>query len=434
MPTQLHLGDESQIKMPDVFGRTNAAALRHAQAAAELSAPIPGERYRDVKLNVITGESPLQLRACFDPEHDEEDRALVESLESDGQRVPVLLLEDPHSQAPALTILDGHRRIAALRQSNRETVKAVIFNQGSLECDLITLTANVRKHLRPLEQARAIARLRERHKLTVEEIAKRVGLSSRYITELKALLETDPAVQAALERGEIKAKAALVLGQAPREQQAQLAEIAAATGLSETDARRLVARIQGTGEPPEQASLALGISVGESTERAKPTADAPSSAESEAHGTLPAGPTSNSKHGQKPGQVLTTAAAVTLIQSCFPEIEARAVQSLAELAVQHSANVNTLKAAGLLTLGGVQMETAVTAAQSTANNSAVRQLLRVVDAFVDVRILIGKGRCPPECAPMLVGLASQAAELKRAVASTWHKKKGTRHGTPQSAE
>ena len=35
MPTQLHLGDESQIKMPDVFGRTNRAAMRRAQAVAD---------------------------------------------------------------------------------------------------------------------------------------------------------------------------------------------------------------------------------------------------------------------------------------------------------------------------------------------------------------------------------------------------------------
>jgi ParB/RepB/Spo0J family partition protein len=263
-------GRFAPIHTPDVFGRGGADAVRKAQAAL----PVIGEPYRSVKLGAIVRDSPLQLRAPFDPEHDEDDAALLESLASDGQRVPVLLVETPESQPPTFTILDGHRRIAALRQMGHETVKALIFNHESAEY-LITLTANVRKHLTPLQQARAISRLRERHGLTIEAIARRVGLSSRYITELRALLETDPAIQAALERGEIKAKTALALGQALREHQPRLAEIAAAHGLSEADARRLVARIQDTGETPEQAARVLGIGISEGGDSSKPSMTCP---------------------------------------------------------------------------------------------------------------------------------------------------------------
>jgi len=389
-------------------------------------------------LDTITGESPLQVRAPFDPGHDEDDGALLESLESDGQRVPVLLVEASEGLPPTFTILDGHRRIAALRHLNRETVKAILFNRSSLECDLITLTANVRRHLTPLEQARAIARLRERHHLTVEEIAKRVGLSSRYIGELKALLETDPAIQAALERGEIKAKAALALGQAPREHQPRLAEIAATHGLSEADSRRLVARIGDAGETPEQAALALGIGIGvsESGEPTKPSNEPASFIRPEAavQGTPAMTRASKSKPKRMRGQALTVKAAATLIQSCFPEIEARAVQSLAELAVKQSANANVLKAAGLLTLGGLNMEKAIGVARPLTNDHAVRSLLRVVDAFVDIRAIIGKGRSALECAPMLAALARQATGLRQAIALLAKQKKGTHHGTPQKAE
>ncbi len=432
MPTRLHLGDESQIKMPDMFGHLNPAALRRAQAVAQSALPIPGERYREVKLSAITEDSPLQVRAPFDPEQDEDDRALLESLEGDGQRVPVLLVEDPDSQAPAFTILDGHRRIAALRRLNRETVKAVVFDQETVECDLITLTANVRKHLTPLQQARAIARLRERHQLTVEEIARRVGLTPRYLSELKALVETDPTLQAALESGSIKAKTALALGQAPREHQPRLAEIAAAHGLSEAEAKRLVTRLHDTSETPEQAARALGFIPAES----QPDEEHPSvprvthEAQRETASSPPA-----SKHRHKRGQGLTTEAAVTLIQSGFPEIEARAAQSLAELAVQQSANANVLKAATLLTLGGLKMETAIKTAWATANDPGVRKLLRVVDAFIDARtVILDKARCASEYAPMLGAIAKQAAGLKQAVARMKPKKKDKRHGTPQSAE
>jgi hypothetical protein len=40
--------------------------------------------------------APL-IRAPFDPEHDDDDCALVDSLVSDGQRVPILLVEVPNS-------------------------------------------------------------------------------------------------------------------------------------------------------------------------------------------------------------------------------------------------------------------------------------------------------------------------------------------------
>ena len=126
--------------------RSAAASLRRA-AGAPLNEPRDAPGYRLVRLSEIVGASPLQLRASFDPDADEQDRSLLESLASDGQRLPVLLLENPNSLPPAYTPLDGHRRIEALRRLKHEWVQAVIHSSGSLECDLITLTANVRKHL-----------------------------------------------------------------------------------------------------------------------------------------------------------------------------------------------------------------------------------------------------------------------------------------------
>src|SRR5437667_352449 len=79
--------------------------------------------YLNIELRQIIGASPLQVRAPFDPEADEQDRALLDSLASDGQRLPVLLLESSGTTPPTSTPLDGHRRIDALRRLQRHLVK-----------------------------------------------------------------------------------------------------------------------------------------------------------------------------------------------------------------------------------------------------------------------------------------------------------------------
>lgn len=331
MPTQLQLGDESQIKIPNPFGNLNREALRHAQALAHTSAPVTGEQYRQIKLSAISGNSPLQTRAPFDPEQDDEDRALLDSLASDGQRVPVLVVETGDSNL-TYAVLDGHRRVAALRHLGQETVKAIIVKEETLECDLITLTANVRKHLTPLEQARAVTRLRERHALMLEQIAQKVGLSRRYLSELMALLDTDPAIQTALENGTIKAKTALALGQAPPELQPELAAIAAANYLSEAEAKRYVTRLKETGETSSQVALALGFVPPEKESNAEESERTPAiSTESEEDSVSPSRRKSSpAQKRNKSKSALTAEMAMALIESAFPELDERTAKSLAE--------------------------------------------------------------------------------------------------------
>ena len=382
-------------QMPNPFSKASQARLEQARAMAQASKVILDEQYREVRLSAVVGESPLQARAPFAPEQDD-DQALLESIASDGQRVPVLLVETAGGEGVPLayTLLDGHRRIAALRQLNRETVKAVIVRHDSLECDLITLTANVRKHLTPLEQARVIARLRERHGLTLEHIAKKVGLSARYVTELRALLETDPAIQVALEKGAIKAKTALALGQAPREQQPELANIAAHHPVSEADAKRWVARLADTGETPEQAALALGLMAKPKATlamEATPLPNTESTANVEAAPPLsaasmtPAAVDAPSSRSAKSDAALTIAAAQALLTDAFPELDTQMAQALSESAVKRSASAQVVKVAGLFVLAGYDAEPALDAALPITNTQSVRKVVHILDTFVDLR-------------------------------------------------
>jgi len=431
MPTQLHLGDESQIKMPNPFGKLNREALRHTQALAHTSTPVTGEQYRQIKLNAISGESPLQTRAPFDPEHDGEDQALLDSLASDRQRVPVFVVETGDSTI-TYTILDGHRRVAALRHLGQETVKAVIVKGETLECDLITLTANVRKHLTPLEQARSVTRLRERHELTLEQIAHKVGLSRRYLSELMALLDTDPTIQTALERGSIKAKTALALGQAPHELQPEVATIAAANHLSETEAKRYLTRLRETGETPSQAALALGFISPEKESAAQESETTKPDIEEDSVSAL----RRKSSHTQKRNKsksTLTFEMAMALIKSAFPELDERTAKALAEQAAKQSATPPMLKTAGLLVLSGSTVDKAFETAWPIAHQRSIQKLVHIADVFVDLQGLAGRGQALPEWTSLLVVLTKQAIQLKQIAAKAKRPKpsRSRSHGTPQ---
>jgi len=407
--------------------RSAAASLRRA-AGAPLNDPRAAPDYRLVRLSEIGGASPLQLRAPFDPDADEQDRSLLESLASDGQRLPVLLLESPNSRPPAYTPLDGHRRIEALRRLKQEWVQAVVHASGSLECDLITLTANVRKHLTPLEQARAIARLRERQTLTLEAIAQRVGLSTRYLTELRALLETDPALQQALERGQLPAKTALALGQAPRALQPRLAELAAGQRVTEADAKRWVSRIVANGETPEQAAQALGL-------LAPPTpAAAPGLDETPARSAA-AGPAATPPRNRpKRATTLSTDMAGALLDRTFLGLAPDLRAGLAAAAAQRQIAAPQLKLAALLALAGRDPTQAVEDAGYAARHPSVRALLPVVDTLGELHALAQAQRCAAECADLCAALARQFTDLRQAMRRpsrpTDRARKESQDGTP----
>src|SRR5690348_1125873 len=93
MAANLHLGDESKLRMPNPFERINLQAWRQIQAGDVAPGAGSGDAYREVALESIAERGVWQVRSSFHPESDGEDRALAESLRSDGQRMPVLLVE-----------------------------------------------------------------------------------------------------------------------------------------------------------------------------------------------------------------------------------------------------------------------------------------------------------------------------------------------------
>jgi ParB family chromosome partitioning protein len=368
MTTRKPLVTDERVHMPDPFAPVSAVT----SAATLVTHPVLGEDYRLVPLVVAIESSPLQTRAAFDPEHDEDDHALLESLRAEGQRVPVLLVEMSETSS-GYRLLDGHRRVAALRQLGHDSVKAVIQRAESLDCDLTTLTANVRKHFSPLEQARAIERLHERHGLTWDVIAQKTGLTTRWLRELRGLLHADPALQQAVENGELSARTAVELKDAPREHHAELAGVATAHHLNSAAAAQLVSRVKTTGESPEEAANALGLSAADFTATSR------------------------------------ASAVRSLLDRTFPELDEARRATLAEAASQFDAKDNVIKLAGLLVLGGDTSPDALQHAATWVRAGGVRQLIALVDGLARLQQRpIAPGAQTP---PWKAGLARKVSAL-----------------------
>lgn len=406
MSATLHLGDESKIQMPDVFAGLDLQGLRQAHAGPRSSAPIIGEDYRQVRLAAVTQRSPIQTRAPFDPEYDEDDQALVASLESEGQRQPVTLAEIEGASPTEYRLLDGHRRVDALLHLKRETVKAVITRPGTLEADVITLTAHVRKNLTPVEMAQAVARLKECHGLTLDQIARKTGMARRRLTEMASLMRADPALQKESEDGRLTAEVAFTLSQAPREHQAELARIAAEAALKSPVARRLVERVTTTGESPGSAALALGVSLGGSSETAGQVDGDPTEPGRPATNLVT--PVRHNKRAQRP-RSMSVQAATAVLGDLFPEMDPAAASKLADGAYEQNASVEVLKLAALLALGGHQLETVVKDAWTDTGTPIGKKILLMLDTYAG--ICLQKGRLSQGQRLMLAGLAKKMTEV-----------------------
>ncbi len=136
-------------------------------------------------------------------------------------------------------ILAGHMRWQAARQAGLTQVPVVVREADDRAAAAIALVENLlRRDLNPIEEARALRRLREEFGLTQEQLAETLGISQSAISRTLGLLNLDPAVQTHIEEGRLEAghgKALLGLSGAA---QIRLAEQAIRDGWSVRELER----------------------------------------------------------------------------------------------------------------------------------------------------------------------------------------------------
>ncbi|MCU0232594.1 MAG: ParB/RepB/Spo0J family partition protein [Thermoanaerobaculales bacterium] len=178
------------------------------------------------------------------PRHRFDEQALAElagSIARHGVLQPLVVSEDGPERYLVIT---GERRWRAAQRAGLRTVPAVIRERldsaGQLE---LALVENLqRRDLTPLEEARAFEQLRLSLGLTQAEIAERVAMDRSTVANALRLLKLPPAVQAAVDGGELSAgHARTLLALEDDAERCAWAERVIATGLSVRELERAVA-------------------------------------------------------------------------------------------------------------------------------------------------------------------------------------------------
>ncbi|MBM7855810.1 ParB family chromosome partitioning protein [Desulfohalotomaculum tongense] len=178
MSKKMGLGKGLQALIPS-YNKENKKTLRNILVA-------------DIKPN------PKQPRQDMNKEKLQE---LADSIQEHGVVQPVVVRELPEG---GYQLIAGERRWRACQLANIDTIPAVVTEYTDVEAAEVALIENLqREDLNPLEESVAYQSLINEFGLTQEELAKRVGKSRSYITNMLRLLSLPDEVLAMLSGGRL---------------------------------------------------------------------------------------------------------------------------------------------------------------------------------------------------------------------------------------
>ncbi|MGH7641328.1 MAG: ParB/RepB/Spo0J family partition protein [Candidatus Dormibacteria bacterium] len=191
---------------------------------------------REVPVALID-PNPEQPRSAFD---EVALRALAESIQAYGVLQPLVV----EAHGPRFRLVAGERRLRAAQMAGLGRIPAVVRPVGPDREKLeLALVENLqRADLAALEEARAFSRLCDVFGLTQEQVAQRVGRSRSAVTNTMRLLQAAPAVQLAIQAGQIApAHGRALLGLPDQAGQEGLLQRVVAQSLSVRQTEQLVA-------------------------------------------------------------------------------------------------------------------------------------------------------------------------------------------------
>jgi len=179
--------------------------------------------------------NPLQPRTAFDSEKLTE---LANSIRENGIIQPLIV----QRAAGRFHLIAGERRWRAARIAGLTTVPVLVKDIAQDRILQVALIENIqREDLSPIEVAHALERLATEYHLSHEDIGKRTGKERTTVTNLIRLLKLPNEIQTLVSEHRLNmGHARALLGLPRHDQQVQLAERAAAQGLSVRQVERLV--------------------------------------------------------------------------------------------------------------------------------------------------------------------------------------------------
>lgn len=171
--------------------------------------------------------NPYQPRSNFDEESLKE---LAMSIKEHGVLQPIIAKKSIRGYE----IVAGERRVKASRLAGLETIPAIIKDFTDEAMMEIAILENLqRENLSPLEEAMAYKKLQDTLIITQEELAKRLGKSRSYVTNILGLLQLPEEVKDYIITNQISMGHARVLSKLiDKEQMKNLAQKIVEEGLS----------------------------------------------------------------------------------------------------------------------------------------------------------------------------------------------------------
>jgi ParB/RepB/Spo0J family partition protein len=149
--------------------------------------------------------SPFQPRKAMDHGALQD---LAASIKAQGVLQPIVA----RKLGDGLEIIFGHRRHAAAQLAGVDQVPVIVREMSDAEVQAAQLIENLqREGLNPMEEAEGYARLANEHKLTLDQIAERVGKKRGVVHLRLSLLKLQQPVCAALANGTIDSSVAALI-------------------------------------------------------------------------------------------------------------------------------------------------------------------------------------------------------------------------------
>jgi len=135
------------------------------------------------------------------------ERLLLASLADEGQKMPVVLLAQEKDR---YILLDGYKRYRGLRRLKRDTIQATLWDLNEAEALLLERMMRSSGPEGPLEQGWILRELRDRFRMSPEELARRFGRTPSSVSRRLALVQELPEqVQDKVRSGRIAAHTAM---------------------------------------------------------------------------------------------------------------------------------------------------------------------------------------------------------------------------------
>jgi len=200
------------------LGRGLGAILEDVEAGYLKSIPENGVKEIPVEKIKI---NPFQPRKNFNEEAINE---LAASIKKHGLMQPVIVIEDNGE----FILVAGERRLRAVKSLGQKEIKAIVSDISLNELREYALIENIqREDLNPVEIAASLKSLIDEHGYTHETLAKNIGKSRSYITNILRLLNLPEFVKEKVAQNQISYGHAKIL-----------------SGLSENEILKTVENIQ----------------------------------------------------------------------------------------------------------------------------------------------------------------------------------------------